>query len=181
MKNNYLKRLVFIALYIALAVALDYAKEMLPFLNMPQGGSINIATIPVVLAAFHLGVMDGCIVGFLWMVISFILNLNYPPIGILEFFADYFIPSVGLGCAGLFGKKGIIRQELGIILANAIRIISILIAGAYFWFPKGSAAGSTAAWINSLTYNLPYLTATTLMLMIIVPLLLHRLKPLMEK
>lgn len=180
MKNK-IKRFVFIALYVALALAIDYIKEMLPFLNMPQGGSINIATIPVVIASFHLGVIDGAITGFLWMLISFPLGLNYPPIGVLEFIGDYFIPSVILGFASILGKRGFVRQELGIVLVNVIRSLSILFSGAYFWFPKESSAGSAAAWLNSIQYNLPYLLATSVMLMIVTPILLDRLQPLFTK
>lgn len=181
MRNKNLKRLVLIALYVALAIILDYIKEMLPFLNMPKGGSINIATIPIVLASFHLGVIDGCVSGFLWMVISFILNLNYPPIGVIEFMLDYFIPSIVLGASSFLGKKGYVRQLLGIIIVNFIRMASIILAGVYFWYPKGAAAGSALAWSNSIGYNLPYLLATMIMLTIVVPLLYERLAKIFNK
>lgn len=181
MRNKNLKRLVLIALYVALAIVLDYVKEMLPFLNMPKGGSINIATIPIVLVSFHLGILDGCISGFLWLVVSFALALNYPPIGVIEFILDYFIPSTILGISSILGKNGYLRQIAGIVIANAIRMISIILAGVYFWFPKGAAAGSALAWANSLEYNLPYLLATTVMLTVVIPLLYERLNKILNK
>ena len=178
MKKTATQRIVLIALYTALAIALDYFKEMLPFLNMPQGGSVNIATIPVVLAAFHLGALDGILTGIIWWLITTFMGLNYPPISFMEALLDYVVPSGILGIASLFwrGNKEIWKAEAGILLANLIRIASILIAGAYYWFPDGEAAGSAAAWANSLAYNLPYLLATAVMLLIVIPLLLSRFR-----
>ena len=40
--NKNLKKMIMITIYVALALVLDFVKEMIPFLNMPQGGSINI-------------------------------------------------------------------------------------------------------------------------------------------
>ena len=57
--NNKTKELVLIALFIALAIVLDYIKEFLPFLNMPSGGSINIALIPVVVGKKYFAVFKG--------------------------------------------------------------------------------------------------------------------------
>jgi|GEM_PF-776625 len=176
MQNKKIKVIVLIGLYTALAVCLDFLKAFLPFLDMPMGGSINIATIPIVIASFHLGIFNSFIVGLLWYVLTSIFGLNYPPISVLECLFDYLIPSTIFCISSIFykRKKSLLNIELGILLSNLIRIVSILIAGAYFWFPESSAAGSLAAWLNSLTYNLPYLIATMVMLMIIVPIIIKR-------
>ena len=49
------KDLVYVGIYLALVLVLDLTKEMIPFLNLPFGGSINIALIPLTVASFHLG------------------------------------------------------------------------------------------------------------------------------
>lgn len=164
------------ALYVALAIALDYFKEMLPFLNMPQGGSVNIALIPIVVASFHLGWLKGMGVGAIWYLLSTLMGLNPDTIGVMQHVLDYIVPSVVIGAAAIFYRKHtLLEAELGIGLMMIIRMASIIISGAYFW-PDGVASGSAAAWAGSLSYNLPYSLATMIMLMIVVPLILTRIK-----
>ena len=170
------KDLVFMGLYVALAIALDYFKEMLPFLNMANGGSINIALIPVVVASFHLGALKGMIVGALWWLVSSLLGLNNSILNVAQYLLDYVIPSVVIGAASIFYRKHTsLEALLGIALTMFIRTASIIISGAFFW-PGDAAAGSLAAWVGSLSYNLPYSIATMVMLMIVVPLIMIRLK-----
>ena len=175
MKKN--QKMVFIAIYVAMALDLDYVKELLPFLNMPNGGSVNIALIPVVLASFHLGVKEGLVSGLLWWLISSLLGLNSWFLNIPQYIVDYIIPSVIIGASAIFySKKNVMEVELGILLTMVIRTLCVVISGVYFW-ADGVAAGSAAAWTVSLTYNLPYSIATCVMLMIVIPLLLKTLKP----
>ncbi len=165
--------MVFIAMYVALAIALDWVKELIPFLNMPQGGSINIALIPIVIASFHLGWQYGVFAGLLWWAITSLMGLNEWFLNVPQYIVDYILPSTVIGLAGLFYKKGsIVRAEIGIVFAMILRTLSVVISGVYFW-PDGVAAGSAAAWTASLAYNLPYSLATMVMLMIIVPVLLR--------
>ena len=168
------------AIYVALALALDYFKEMLPFLNMPQGGSVNIALIPVVLASFHLGWLKGLAVAALWWLISSLMGLNSSFVNVIQYLLDYIIPSLVIGLAAIFYKKHtVLELELGIFLTMLVRTLSILISGVYYW-PDGVAAGSWPAWLASFSYNLPYSIATCVMLMIVIPLIMSRLKPQLE-
>jgi len=177
------KNLVYLAMYIALAIILDLIKEMVPIFEMPMGGSVNIAAIPIVLCSFHLGCLRGSLAGLCWYLISSLLGLNYPPVSFMECLLDYLLPSIILGCASFlwWQKKDIWRMQFGILIVNIIRMISIIIAGAYYWFPESSSAGSAAAWLNSLSYNSPYLLATTLLLMVIVPLIYKRIQKYLQK
>lgn len=169
--------LVLLSCYLSLAVGLDLIKKFIPFLNMPNGGSINIALIPIVFCSFHLGIKYGFITGFLWFVVSSIIGLNSYFISFFQILADYIIPSCIIGLAGIFyKKKNIFEIEIGILLTMLIRTFSICLSGAYFWFDESLSAGSLNAWIGSLVYNLPYSLLTTLMLLIVIPLLLKYLK-----
>lgn len=170
------KRLVFISIYCALALVLDYIKTFIPFLNMPAGGSINIALIPIVVCSFHLGVVDGIVSGLLWWLISSILGLNPYYISFVQYVVDYVLPSGVIGlCSVFYKKKNIFEVELGITLMMIIRTMCLLISGAIFW-PDGVAANSLAAWSASLIYNLPYSIGTLIMLLIIVPVVLKSIK-----
>ncbi len=170
------KDIILIALYAALAIVVDYFKELLTFLDLPMGGSINIALIPVVVGAFHLGPKKGVLIGFLWWLVSSLFGLNPYFINVVQYLLDYIVPSVIIGASSIFYKKrSLLEAEAGILLTMAIRTLSIVISGVYFW-PDGVAAGSWAAWMASLSYNLPYCIATGVMLMAVVPIVISRIK-----
>ena len=177
MKKN--QRLVFISIYCALALVLDYIKSFIPFLNMPAGGSINIALVPVVLCSFHLGTGDGFLTGLLWWLVSSLLGLNPYYISLTQYFFDYIFPSAIIGvCSIFYKKKNLVEIECGILFAMLCRTFSVVFSGAIYW-PEGVASNSGAAWIASFAYNLPYNIATTIMLLVITPLLLRSMKKFM--
>lgn len=169
--------LVILSCYLSLAVGLDLVKKFIPFLNMPSGGSVNIALIPIIICSFHLGVKYGVLTGFLWFVVSTIIGLNSFFISFAQILFDYIIPSSIIGLASVFyKKKTMLEIELGILFTMLVRTFSICLSGAYFWFDNSTTAGSFNAWIGSFVYNLPYSLITTLMLLIVIPLLLKYLK-----
>ena len=171
------KELVICSIYVAIAVALDIVKEFIPFLNMPSGGSINIALIPIVLCSFHIGIKWGLVSGALWFVVSSIIGLNAYFINIGQIIFDYIIPSMILGLSSLLYKNKKLKEiEIGIFITMLIRTMSIILSGAIYWFDISTAAGSKEAWIGSLVYNLPYSIATLVMLMILIPILIKQLK-----
>ncbi|MDO4941035.1 MAG: energy-coupled thiamine transporter ThiT [Erysipelotrichaceae bacterium] len=168
---NKTKRLVSISIYVALALVLDYIKAFIPFLNMPSGGSINIALIPIVVCSFHLGVKDGIIAGFLWWLTSSVLGLNNWIINVYQYIVDYIIPSVLPGCCSfLYKNKKLIEMELGIFICMSIRCLALIVSGAIFW-PGEAASNSIAAWVSSTVYNFPYSVITMIMLMVVSPLI----------
>lgn len=176
------KDVVNIGLYVALTMVLDIIKENIPFLNLPMGGSINIALIPVVIASLHLGVAKGLIVSLLWLVIGTLVGFNGTYLNVMQWSLDYMIPTLIIGCAGMFYKKRSLLGALGgVIVTMVIRTLSILISGAYYWFPEGEIAGSTLAWIGSCQYNLPYSIATLVVLLIVTPILLSSFKKQLSK
>lgn len=177
MKKN--QRLVFISIYCALALVLDYIKAFIPFLNMPSGGSINIALIPIVICSFHLGTSSGMLCGLLWWLVSSLLGLNPYYISISQYTIDYIVPSIVVGISSLFYKnKNLFEIEFGIALMMIIRTFCLVLSGAIFW-PEGIASGSIQAWMMSLAYNLPYSIATLIMLLVLVPIVLRSIKKIM--
>ena len=176
MSNNKTRQIAYMAMYLALAVGLDYIKELIPFLNMPSGGSVNIALIPIVLASFHLGVKKGVLLGLLWWFISFIMGLNSDFINIYQYLFDYILSSAVIGAGSfLYKKKSTSEVIIGILICMLLRTVFICISGAYFWVGD-LAAGSKEAWIASLAYNGPYCLATAVMLIVLMPILLKSLK-----
>lgn len=170
------RKIVLMSIYCVLALVLDYIKSFIPFLNMASGGSINIALIPVVMCSFHLGIFSGITCGLLWWLISSILGLNPYFLNVYQYIVDYILPSAVVGTSSIFyHKKSVIEIELGIFLMMLLRTFILILSGAIFW-PSGVASNSLAAWIGSISYNLPYSLATLIMLLIIIPVLIKSLK-----
>ena len=177
MKKN--QRLVFISIYCALALVLDYIKAFIPFLNMPSGGSINIALIPIAICSFHLGIFNGMFAGLLWWLVSSILGLNPYYISITQYVIDYIVPSIIVGISSIFySKKNFFEIEVGLIFMMIVRTFCLILSGAIFW-PQDIAANSVEAWTMSVAYNLPYSLATLIMLLIIIPVILKSIKKIM--
>lgn len=161
------RRIALIAMYVALAVVLNYLKEMMPFLNMPNGGSVDISLIPLVVGALHLGVADAMLMGILFWFITFVMGMNNYFINYTQYGLDYIIPAFAVGFAGLGKvKTNKLFGYLGIVLMMLVKYVSVLLSGAYFWMPSGEAAGSALAWINTFTYNTGYNVATLVILLV---------------
>ena len=55
MQRDKVKFLTYTAMYTALYVVLKFVGNLIPFLKMPQGGSIEIELIALFIASYHLG------------------------------------------------------------------------------------------------------------------------------
>ena len=177
MKRNEVLDLTYMALYIALAIVLDYIGQFIPILQMPNGGSINIAIIPVLLASYHLGWKKGVGVGLGWWLIGFMYGLNNWYLNPMQYLLDYILPMAGVGLASLLPKVSKISNVyIGIVVVGLLRLASTVLSGVYYWPPEGSVAGSGAAWAFSLSYNSPYNISTIIVALILVPIVINVVK-----
>ncbi len=177
MKKFETRDIVYIALYCALAVALDYCNQFIPLLQMPNGGSINLSVIPIFVASYHLGAASGVVTGLLWWLIGLTLGLNNYMVSPLQTAFDYIIPAMIVGAAAIIPKLGRVSNLItGMIGVMILKYLSHVISGAVYWFPEGEAAGSMGAWIFSLNYNLWYNLATLIVAIVITPILVNRLR-----
>lgn len=55
MKKMSVQELVMMAFYLALFTVLDYLANSLPFFRMPQGGTLGLGTVALLLASYQLG------------------------------------------------------------------------------------------------------------------------------
>jgi len=174
--NKTTRDLIFIALYTALACVLDKVSAIIPLLQMPQGGSINLAVIPVFVASYHLGWTKGITTGLLWWFVGFIFGSNNWFVDPMQYALDYIIPAMICGMASILPKVGRISNlTSGVTLMMVLKFISHLLAGVYYWPPEGAARGSMEAWVYSWGYNLWYNLATLVVALILVPLLIQRI------
>lgn len=168
--------IVYIAVFVALAVVFEWVSKMIPFLQMPNGGSIELSVIAIICASFLLGWKSGLVVAYLsWLVSSLFFQPYY--LNPMQMVFDYILPIGILGVASALAitKKGRPVIWSGVLAVLAIKTLSHVLAGALFWPPAGEAAGSMPAIVFSLSYNLPYNVATLLFAVILVPIILQRL------
>ncbi|MGL5977474.1 MAG: energy-coupled thiamine transporter ThiT [Erysipelotrichaceae bacterium] len=168
--------LTYIAAFVALAVVFDLVSKFIPFLQMPNGGSIELSVVAVICASFLLGWKKGVLVAFLAWIVGFMFSTPYI-ISFPQMMLDYIVPVGILGFAALIpatfnGKRFALP---GTFVVCALRTISFVLSGVYFWPPEDAVAGSSPAWVYSLSYNLPYSLATMLVALILVPIIINRL------
>lgn len=177
-RDRVVLKLTFIALYSALFVVLDYAAHTFGFFIMPNGGSLGLGSLAILIAAYHLGWKEGVLVGFISIPLQVIssggiwFTPTWPLVGLL---LDYVVPFGVYGLAPLFKdiKPFGIKIMSGVVVTNLIRAFSHTLVGAYLW--AESAAGSWGAWTFSASYNLTYMIPTLIIGVVLVPLVLNRL------
>lgn len=168
MKRN-VKDLVYVALYAALFVVLDFITNELRLFSMPQGGSLSFATVALLLASYHLGVKKGFTVCLVSIVLMFAIG-SIKFYGIVSLLLDYIVAYCAYGFASAF--KNYKWFFPGIVITSLVRLASSTLAGMLVL--------ETPFW-SSLSYNASYLIPTMIVDLIFVPLLYNILKPTFEK
>ena len=137
--------------FIALANVLYLiSKFYLPFLHLPQGGSITAASmVPLLWFALRRGlrwgVEAGVVYGLVHMVISG--DIYYPT----QIILDYPLAFGALGLAGAFQKHSVVGVGVGILGRFACHFVSgVVFFGQYAWEGWNVVAYSAA-------YNATYL------------------------
>lgn len=161
-----------IAILTALALALDAVAYFYSFTLFPNGGSISLAMLPIIVVALRRGVVPGIVTGILvgalqtiWFT-PFIAPLN----PVLGYLLDY---PLGYGLVGLAGlsRKLLYHEKrqiviLGLVLGSLCggisRTISVTVSGVYCW---------TTSWWASIVYNFPYMIPSIIMCTIMSVLL----------
>ena len=163
------KDLVYMALYAALFIVLDVAVNTLGILQMPNGGSLGVSVIPLLMASYHLGWQKGTVVAVLSILLQYVTVPMYTP-DLIGFLLDYFFAFSVYGLASLFPNYKWFYS--GVLITNLVRLISSTLSGILVW--------ETAPWA-SLVYNATYMIPTTILCLVLLPLVMPRIKPLMNK
>ena len=102
MKNDQIKRIAFMAIYMALYVALKMVGNMIPFLQMPNGGSIELELIPLMIASYHLGWKYGALCGLASFLLTIVLGFPMYFVQPIQIVLDYVLPISIVGMVSLF-------------------------------------------------------------------------------
>ena len=163
------KDLVYMAPYAALFIVLDVAVNTLGILQMPNGGSLGVSVIPLLMASYHLGWQKGTVVAVLSILLQYVTGPMYTP-DLVGFLLDYFFAFSVYGLASLFPNYKWFYS--GVLVTNLVRLISSTLSGILVW--------ETAPWA-SLVYNATYMIPTAILCLVLLPLVMPRIKPLMNK
>lgn len=169
MRNVSVKDLVYMGFYVALFMVLDTFVNTLHIIQMPNGGSLGISTLALLMASYHLGWKKGIIVSIVSVFAQFVTGPMYTP-DLIGFLLDYFIAFSVYGIASIFPNIGYFYT--GVFVTNFIRFISSTISGVIVY--------QTTLW-GSITYQCTYLLPTLILGMIVVPLLYKSLEPQIKK
>lgn len=159
--------LTYMAVYLALFAVLDFVANTVPLFQMPNGGSLGLGVIPLLLASYHLGWKKGVLVGVLSIIIQELVGQLYI-VDFAQFLLEYVIAFGVYGLAVVFKnfKIGAVTVYTGVIVTNLIRFLAHWFAGVYYW---------GLDWAGSAVYNSGYMLATTILCIILVPLIVPRL------
>lgn len=155
MQNFKIRQMTLSAVMLALSTVLALVCALIPFLNLPFGGCITIASaLPIVIISYMYGVKRGLFTAFTYALIqivcdimlghsSVILALFTPnsesfggfTMAVLVLLLDYLLAYSVLGLGGLFrnkvGKGAAL--SLGAVVALALRYVAHVISGAIFY------------------------------------------------
>lgn len=155
-----------IAIIGALAFALDMLQGGITRGLFPNGGSIGIAMLPILIISirrgFKAGLLSGLILSFLQLLGGLYLSANSWYMMILQLLLDYIIAYPLVACAGLFKNKYQNAQTqkqkitfliIAVVLGGLLKLLSHYLAGVIFWSsscPEGYIGGPM---VYSLIYN----------------------------
>ena len=143
--------------YAAICIALSFALSYLRIAQMPQGGSITVASLlPLMIYSYMFGTKKGVFAGLIYGVLQAVQDpwIIHPA----QFMLDYPVAFAGIGLAGLFAnakkleKLPQIQFALGAVVASAFRFVSHVLSGV-FAFSAYAAEAGMEVWVYSLGYN----------------------------
>lgn len=163
------------AAFICLAQILSYIR----LYQFPQGGSIDVAMLPIVIFAVRWGVGWGAGAGLVYGTLHYLLGSGFA-IDWTTIVMDYMVAFAALGLgAGLFhGKKyGVFW---GSITGSLLRFLAHWTVGALVWgkWMPDEFFGMTMTnpWIYSLLYNGPYMLCDLVLICLLAALMYKPLK-----
>ncbi|HFI0029357.1 TPA: energy-coupled thiamine transporter ThiT [Streptococcus suis] len=177
MSTSKLPILAEVAIFSAIALVFD----KIPLFTMPQGGSVSLVMLPILLLSLRhglgVGVLTGGIVGTIQLFYGgYFLN-------VFQVFLDYALSYAGIGLAGLVAptlskqkdlKNATLIITLASFLGGSIRLIATFLSGIIFY--ADYAPAGTPVWLYSFTYNISYILPSTAIASILL-ILLYRARP----
>ena len=163
----------------AILVALSLVLETITLYKLPQGGSVTLSMVPIILFAVRNGCGWGAMAGFVFGGLNYIFGGS--AIDWTTIICDYFIAFSMLGFgAGLFSKKKL-GSIWGSLAGISLQFLASYLVGVFVWgkWMPDEFLGltMTSPWIYSLLYNILW-AAPDLILAVVIFAVLYQIKPL---
>ncbi|MER2089333.1 MAG: energy-coupled thiamine transporter ThiT [Sporosarcina sp.] len=151
-------------LEVAILGAISFVLDKLGF-SMPQGGSITLSMLPIIVMAFRWGIIGGMLTGFVSGLLQ--LMMGGYVFNAIQAALDYFVAYTLVGLAGVTlawllnskanGNKGsmVAAIVVGTIIGGLLRYLIHFIGGIVFF--ASYAPEGQPVWIYSLVYNGSYM------------------------
>ena len=174
MQNKFSTRMLAeIGVAVALAVVLNFLKLW----RMPQGGSVSLEMLPILVIAFRWGLGAGMFSGLVYGLLQLMFGayIIHP----VQLIMDYPLPYMVLGVAGMFSiRKDDMIQPLrifwAVLVAAALRLIVHILSGVIF-FGSYAPEGQNV-WAYSTIYNATFLIPTTIVTYIVLMIIMKALE-----
>ncbi|HER24382.1 MAG TPA: energy-coupled thiamine transporter ThiT [Candidatus Atribacteria bacterium] len=172
MKKNQVRIMTEIGMAVALAAILNF----IPLWRMPQGGSVSLEMLPILIIALRWGAGSGMMTGAVYGLVQ--LALGAYIIHPAQLVLDYPLAYMLVGLAGIFSHKINLKTKviayswlfLAVLIGGLGRFISHFLSGIIF-FAQYAPEGQSP-WLYSAIYNISYLLPSLLLCyIIIIPLL----------
>ncbi len=162
----------------AILVALALVLETITLYKLPNGGSVTLSMVPIILFAVRNGCGWGAMAGFVFGGINYMMggvSIDWTTI-----ICDYFIAFSMLGFgAGLF-RKAKLSCIWGSLAGISLQFLASYLVGVFVWgkWMPDEFLGltMTSPWIYSFLYNILW-AAPDLVLAVVVFAVLYQLKP----
>lgn len=170
------RRLVEMALFIAIAVVIDLLAGI--YSPFPYGGSISFAMLPIIFIAYRYGAKHGLMSGFIFGVVQSLVAMaigQFWFLSVTQYFLDYILAFVVLGSVGFF-RNALTNSKIylfGILLAGILRYLVHSFSGVVFW-GQYAPEGMNVWFYSFVAYNLPYMGASIVVSLIVGYLLFQR-------
>ena len=182
MRNKEIIKITETAILAALAVVFQLISTFVPILKMPQGGSVSLSMLPIVVLALRrgpkYGVIGGLILGTLNLLVDIAVGQGSFVLHWGSLFLDYFVPCGILGIAGIFKSIVKILSFNACDCARRFPQISFPFFQRNFVFAEyarqlGYETPGAIFFYSFIVYNLPYNGFSTL-ISILVAIATHK-------
>ena len=157
----------------AVFVAAAQVLSMIKLWEMPWGGSVTLAMVPILFYAVRWGLTPGLLAAFVFGVLQFTFDGGFA-IGWQSIIGDYLVAFAVLGLAGLaHGKKNGIFT--GTLIGGFARFLVHYVVGATVWaeYMPDQFFGMTmhSPWFSSCLYNLAYMLPNIVICLVVFALI----------
>ena len=175
MKINKTRMICEAAIFIAMAEILSLIK----LYEFPNGGSITLEMLPIILFAARYGCGWGSLAGLVYGTITYLIGNKFS-VDWTTIICDYFIAFVALGFgAGLLSRRKW-SVYYGTVIGGVLRFLAHFLVGVFVWgkWMPDTFLGKpmTSPWIYSLIYNGSYMLPSIVLCLVVFALLYKPLR-----